>query len=187
MNNQNFDQFRYKNEFSFSSKIRRFIWNFVYLILFRPTPGWTFHGWRVFLLRCFGAKIGSHCIIFPSCKIWAPWNLELGSFVCLADNVDCYSVSLIKIGSKVTLSQRTFICTASHDISTLSRPLIHKPIVIEDHAWICAEAFVGLGVTIGEGAVVGARSVVSKNVDKWTVVAGNPAVFIKKRVLKGTE
>ncbi|MBS3913415.1 MAG: putative colanic acid biosynthesis acetyltransferase [Bacteroidetes bacterium] len=184
MSADKFEQFRYKNEFSRSSKIKRFIWNIVYLLLFRPTPGWALHGWRIFLLRCFGAKVGNNCKIYPSCRIWAPWNLELGSFVCLAEHVDCYSVALIKMGSKVTISQRSFICTASHDIGLLNRPLIHKPIEIADHAWVCAESFLAPGVIVGEGAVIGARSAVFKDVEAWSVVGGNPAKFIKKRILR---
>ena len=168
-------------------RVLRLIWYVTYCTLFRWTPRLFFGKWRLMILKIFGAKIGQGCKVDPTCFIWAPWNLVLGDLTCIAGNVDVYSVDNINIGSNVAISQRSFICTASHDISTLSRPLIHKPIVIEDHAWICAEAFIGLGVTIGEGAVVGARSVVSKNVDKWTVVAGNPAVFIKKRVLKGSE
>jgi putative colanic acid biosynthesis acetyltransferase WcaF len=97
--------------------------------------------------------------------------------------VDCYSVSPIQIGNKVTVSQRAFLCSASHDISSLSRPLIHSPIVIKEHAWVCAEAFVGAGITIAEGAVVGARSVVTRDVEAWAVVAGNPAKFVKTRVI----
>jgi putative colanic acid biosynthesis acetyltransferase WcaF len=107
----------------------------------------------------------------------------MGHYVCLADGVDCYTVSPIEIGSKVTISQRAFLCSASHDISSLSRPLIHSPIIIKEHAWICAEAFIGAGVTVAEGAVVGARAVVTRDVVPWAVVAGNPAKFVKTRVI----
>lgn len=122
-----------------------------------------------------------------NCFVWAPWNLEMEDYVCLADNVDCYSQDKIRLGSYVTISQRTFLCTASHDITSLRRPLIHSPIIIKNHAWVCAEAFVGPNVTVGEGAVVGARAMVTKNVDPWIVVAGNPACFVKKRELRMTE
>lgn len=139
------------------------------------------------LLKMFGAKIGHGCKVDPTCFVWAPWNLTLGDFVCLAADVDIYSVDKIVIGSHVTISQRSFICTASHDISELNRPLIHSPITIEDHAWICAESFVGLGVTIHEGSVIAARAVVTKDIDAWSVVAGNPARFLKTRKLKGKD
>ncbi|WP_353567805.1 hypothetical protein [Haloferula sargassicola] len=87
----------------------------------------------------------------------------------------------IEIGSKVAVSQRTFLCSGTHSINDLRRPLVTRPISIGDHAWICAESFIAPGVVIGEGAVVGARSAVFKNVDEWNVVGGNPATFIKKR------
>ncbi|GHC04795.1 hypothetical protein GCM10007047_22040 [Cerasicoccus arenae] len=105
----------------------------------------------------------------------------MGNFVCIAASVDCYNVDKIVLKDKVTVSQRSFLCTASHDIDSLQRPLIHAPITIEQHVWVCAEAFVGPGVTIFEGAVVAARAVVIKNVEAWAVVAGNPAKKIKHR------
>lgn len=138
---------------------------------------------RNFILKFFGAKIGKGCSIAPSCRIWAPWNMELSHYVCLAENVDFYCVSPISIGSYVTISQRAFLCSASHDITSLSRPLIQAPIVVKDHAWVCAEAFVGAGTTIEEGAVVAARAVVTKGIAPWTVVGGNPAKFIKSRTI----
>lgn len=163
------------------NRLVRMLWGCVYVICFRQSPIWMLRKWRVFLLRLFGAKIGKTCRIDPTCKIWAPWNLKMGSHSCLADSVDCYSVSPIIIGNHVTVSQRSYLCSASHNIHQLDLPLIHQPIQIQDHAWICAQAFIGPGVTIGEGAIVGACAVVTKDVEAWTVVAGNPARFIKKR------
>lgn len=136
------------------------------------------------MYRVFGARIGKGCRLSPSCRVWAPWNLEMGILSALGDGVDCYSVDKIRIGSKVAVSQRVFLCTATHDISTLMRELEHAPISIGDHVWVCAEAFVGPGVTLGKGAVVGARAVVVKDVEPWTVVAGNPSRFVKKREIK---
>ena len=135
-------------------------------------------------MKLFGATIGRGSRVLPSCFVWAPWKLTMGEFSVLAEGVECYSMDEIIIGSKVAVSQRSFICTGSHDISSLKRPLVTKPIVINDHAWICSEAFVSPGVTIGEGAVVAARSVVIKNIESWTVVGGNPSKFIKNRVIK---
>ncbi len=99
----------------------------------------------------------------------------------IGPQVDCYNAALIKMEKNSTISQRAFICTASHNISSKKHELITSPIIIEQQAWIAAEAFIGPGVTIGEGAVVGARACVVKNVEPWTVVGGNPAKFIKKR------
>ena len=99
-------------------------------------------------------------------------------------DVDCYNVDMVRIGANAIVSQGAYLCTASHDITNPQIPLITAPIIIEDQAWVAADAFVGMGVTVGQGAVVGARAVVFKDVEPWTVVGGNPAKFIKKRILK---
>jgi putative colanic acid biosynthesis acetyltransferase WcaF len=101
----------------------------------------------------------------------------------MATGVDCYNADKITIGANVVISQKTSLYTASHDITSVQNKWISAPIVIEYQVWIAAEAFVMMGVTIGEGAVVGARAAVFKDVEPWTVVGGNPAKFIKKREL----
>ena len=136
------------------------------------------------MLRLFGAKIAKKAIVHASARIWAPWNLEMDEYACIDDNVDVYSVNKIKLGKHATVSQQAFLCTASHNIYSKEHELTNAPIVIGDYAWVAAGAFVGMGVTIGEYAVVGARSAVFKDVEPWNIVGGNPAVFIKKRVIK---
>lgn len=182
-NNPDLSHLKYVNRIPKKTQLGRLLWNLTWLLLIRTNPRWCLHGWRRFLYRCFGAKIGKGSRIDPTCKVWAPWNLTLGDYTALAEGVDCYCVDRITIGSKVTVSQRTFLCTASHRIDTLTRELIHAPIRIGDHVWVCAESFIGPGVSLGEGAIVGARSVVLRDVGAWHVVAGNPARFIKERVL----
>lgn len=108
----------------------------------------------------------------------------MDDYACIADGVDCYNAAPIHIGVNATVSQRAYLCTASHDISDTHHRQIQRPINIGDRAWVCAEAYVGPGVTIGEGAVVGARGCAYKNVEPWTVVGGNPAKVIKKRIIK---
>ncbi len=106
---------------------------------------------------------------------------------CLADHVDCYCVATIRIGQHSTISQYSYLCTASHDYTQATMPLITKPIVIGEGAWVAADAFIGPGVTIGDGAVVGARATVIKDVPPNSVVAGNPARVIKNRILSSAE
>ena len=166
------------------AKILRLLWRIVYLCFFYWTPNFGFNKWRLFLLRLFGAQIGKGCKVASSSHIWTPWNLSIGSYVCLGEHTEIYCVDKIKLGNHVTISQRSTLCSASHDINFLSRPLTHQPIQINDHSWICAEAFVGPGVTIGEGAVVGARAVVAKDIRAWDVVVGNPAKVIRKRIIQ---
>ena len=165
-------------------RVGRLVWIIVWVLFFRSTPYFLFSRWRQFLLRLFGAKINSEVQVFPSCRIWAPWNLSFGIHNAIDDGVTLYSIDKITIGDKVAISRNAFICTASHDISGLDLPLITKPITICDGAWIGLGAYVGPGVTIGEGAVVGAHAVVTKDVEPWAVVCGNPAKFIKKRQIK---
>ena len=171
----------YKDSLTWENKIRRAFWIVFCTLFFRPFGGPLFKRWRVFVLRLWGAKIGNHCAINQSAKIWAPWNMVCGQYTAIGAKVQIYSVDKIIIGDKVTLSQGAYICTASHDIRSINKPLITRSIMIESFAWICADAFVNMGVTIGEGAVVGARAAVFKDVEPWTVVGGNPAKFIKKR------
>jgi putative colanic acid biosynthesis acetyltransferase WcaF len=108
----------------------------------------------------------------------------MDEYSCLGPFVDCYCVAPIKIGAHATVSQYSFLCTASHDIEQTQMPLVTAPIQIGAGAWIAADVFVGPGVTVGDGAVVGARSTLLKDVEPWAVVAGNPARFIKKRILR---
>jgi putative colanic acid biosynthesis acetyltransferase WcaF len=173
----------YSNELSKSNKLARLIWSLVWLLFFRLTPRWTLNGWRLFLLRCFGAKIGIGCRVLPSCKIWAPWNLTMGCYSVLGEGVDCYTMDKISIGNYTTVSQRSFLCGGTHDIAYKSIPLVTLPINIGDYCWVCAEAFIGPGITLSDYSVVAARAVVLKNVGTREVVGGNPAKFIKFRTL----
>ncbi len=173
----------YKSSFSVGHRLRRLIWGGVWLLLFRPSPI-PFHRWRGFLLRLFGASIGRNCSIYPTATIWAPWNLEMSDHSCLSHHAVCYSVDRVVIGPHATVSQYSYLCTASHDITDPHMRLITGPIVLEAGAWVTTDVFVGPGVTIGEGAVVGARAAVFKDVEPWTVVGGNPAQFIRKRELQ---
>jgi len=167
------------------NKTVRVLWGVVWLFLYRPTPRFL-HGWRRFLLRSFGAKIGRGTFPFPSVKIWAPWNLEVGDHCALSDGVNCYCVDRITIGSHVTISQDSFLCTASHDYEDPHFGLITAPIRIDDGAWVAADAFIGPGVCLGEGVVVAARASVFRDVPSWMVVAGNPAKTIKQRCLRSS-
>lgn len=179
----NFSSLRYVDSIPRSLKIRRGVWVLVWILFFRPTPRGIFNGWRLFLLRLFGARIGRGSKVAASCFVWAPWNLEMGEFSVLGDSVDCYAMDKIRIGSKVAVSQRTFLCTGSHDIYSLRRPLVTKPITIGDHCWIAAESMIMPGVSIAEGTIVGARSLVTKDMPAWSVCAGHPCVMLRPRRL----
>ena len=165
-------------------RMKRFLWTIVWGLCVQWMPYYVFRSWRVWLVSFFGLKNKGEIAVFPSVKIWAPWNIALGKHVALDESVNLYSVDRITIGSKVAISREAFICTASHDITKPNRPLITAPITICDGVWIGARAIILPGVTIGEGAIVAAGAVVTKDVEPWTVVGGNPARFIKKRELE---
>ena len=176
---------RYVDPLSRRIKVKRLIWLITWTIFAKWMPYFVGRRWRVLLLTIFGMKHEGHIGVYPTCKVWAPWNVEMGSWVAIDDGVNLYSAAKISIGTKVAISREAFICTASHDISKPNRPLITAPITICDGVWIGARAIILPGVTIGEGAVVGAGAVVTHDVEPWSVVAGNPAKEIKKRVLMG--
>ena len=157
-----------------SNRALRVLWGVCWCLLYRPTPR-PMHAWRRMLLRLFGARIAAGVHPYPAAKIWAPWNLTMDVPSCLSDHVDCYSVAPITIGAYATVSQYSYLCSASHDYRIPTLPLVAAPIMIEADAWVAAAAFVGPGVRIGEGAIVGARSTVTNDVAPWTVMAGSPA------------
>jgi putative colanic acid biosynthesis acetyltransferase WcaF len=178
------DLSRYEDPFTFESRLKRLGWYFFYIILFRPFSLNVFNSWRILILKIWGAKIGDHCLIYSNVKIWAPWNLVMKSYSLMGPNVDCYNQGKITIGSNTVISQKTYLCASSHDISNAKLPLTLNPIIIGNQVWVAADAFIGPDVNIGEGSVIGARAAVFKDVEPWTVVGGNPAKFIKNREFK---
>lgn len=177
------DLSRYSSGFTLRHKAVRGLWNLVWLCLFRPSP-WFFWGWRNLLLRLFGARIHSTARVYPSCRIWGPWNLTLGPHARLGPHANCYSVDRVTLGAHATVSQHAVLCAASHDISDPGMRLTTGPITIGPGAWVAQGAFIHPGRTIGEGAVVGAMACLTRDVGPWEVVGGNPAVFLKKRELR---
>lgn len=179
------DLSKYENHLGRKHQVVRLVWNIVWPVGTWFLPRSMGMGWKRMLLRLFGAKIHGTANVYSSAKVYYPANLVMEEYSCLAGDVDCYNVAPIVIGANSTVSQGAYLCTASHDITDATNPLITAPIIVRGQAWIGARAFVGMGVTIGEGAVVGATASVYKDVEPWTVVGGNPAKVIKKRVIKG--
>jgi putative colanic acid biosynthesis acetyltransferase WcaF len=169
--------------FSFSNRVARTLWGIARLLLFRSVPRPLF-AWRNLVLRAFGAKIGRHCRIGPGTVIWAPWNLVCEDGVAIGSGAMIYNQTRITIGREAVVSQGAHLCAGTHDYTDPAFPLLAKPITIGAKAWIAAEAFGHPGVTIGEGAVIGARSVVTKDMPPWMVCAGHPCLPIKPRVMK---
>ncbi len=166
--------------FSLQSRVSRSLWGITYYLFFRFSPK-PFHQWRSFLLRCFGAKIGRNVHVYPGVVIWAPWNIILKDECGIASKVILYSQDKITIGKRSVISQGAHLCTGTHNYNRPGFPLVTAPISIGDNAWVATEAFIHPGVTIGNGSIIGARSVVNKDMPAWTICAGHPCKPIKER------
>jgi putative colanic acid biosynthesis acetyltransferase WcaF len=166
-----------------SVKLRRVLWGPFKLLFLRGTGRWL-SPLRLLALELFGARIERPALVMDGVIVWHPWSLTLRRYCTLGRGVEVYNYAAIVIGEQATVSQGTYLCSATHDFEDPTMPLVFHPITIGAQAWVAANCFIAPGVTVGEGAVVGACSVVTKDVPPWTVVAGNPARVIKPRVLK---
>jgi putative colanic acid biosynthesis acetyltransferase WcaF len=173
------DSNRKIRKWSNREKLGRLLWAFV-MPFFRlsPRPLW---GWRRLLLKVFGARVGYGVHVDPTAQITIPWNLNLGDQCAVGHKAILYALGSINIGARTTVSQGVHLCGGTHDWRDPSMPLIKKSIHIGSDVWICADAFVGPGVKIGEAAIVGACAVVMKDVQANVIVAGNPAQKIGVR------
>lgn len=160
----------------------RILWALV-TPLFRHSPRPLF-SWRRMLLRLFGAQVGNGAHVYPSARIYLPWNLTLGEECSIGEWALVYNLGPVTIGDRATISHRAHLCAGTHDYSDPTLPLLRLPIAIGSQAWVCADAFIGPGLQVGEGAVVGAAAVVTTDVAPWQVVGGNPARVIKDRVVR---
>ena len=167
------------------NKIFRLTWKLTWLFLAAWTPVFM-HRWRVLLVRLFGGNVCFSSCIYPSTTIWNPKNIVMGTKSTLGPYVDCYNVALVSIGNYATVSQRTYLCTASHDydqpvVTDNIMNLLIGPIVVEDFAWIAAEVFVGPDKIIRNGSIILAGSVVTKSTTPMGVYGGNPVKHLKDR------
>jgi len=167
-------------KYSRSEQARRVVWALGrWLIRLSPRPCFA---WRRGVLRLFGARVGAHVNIYPSTHLYMPWNVEIGDWTALGEDVFVYSLGKVTIGRSVTISYRSHICAGTHDLNDPTLPLIKPPVHIEDGVFVGTDAFLGPGVRVGRAAVVGARAVVVKDIEPFTIVGGNPARPIGRRV-----
>lgn len=169
--------------FTLRNRLIRIVWRVAWFILASWTPP-QFRGWRRLLLRAFGARVAPTADIYSSAQIWLPSNLELGEFTNLGPAANVYCMDKITLEAYASVSQRAHLCAGTHDIDDPHFQLVTRPIVIGKNAWVAAEAFVGPGVRIGEGAVLGARAVTFTDLDSDTVYIGNPAKAVRRRTMK---
>lgn len=161
--------------------LKMVIWRVFNAFVFPLLP----RGLRTFSLRLFGAKIGQDCLFKRQAKFYAPWNFKCGNAVCVGPRVEIYNKDVVELGNNVVISQDAWLCTASHDISSPRMELKTRPIRIGSNVWIAAKATILPDVEIGDGVVIGACSVVAKNVDPWMVAVGNPAMVVAHREIRG--
>jgi putative colanic acid biosynthesis acetyltransferase WcaF len=169
-----------RSPYSFREKVSRVLWAAVQASFFRC----SFHSWyrwRRFLLSLFGASLDPVVRVRRTVRIECPWNLSIGHDSAVGDGATLYCLGPVKIGSRVTISQGAHLCAGTHDFTSRMMPLLRPEIEIRDDVWICADAFVGPGVCVGEGAILGARAVATRSVEPWMIWAGNPARRIRAR------
>lgn len=157
------------------------LWHIVWCLFFRWTPK-KMNFWRLFLLRLFGAKL-ENVFIFSSARVYVPWLLEMKEEACLGPYSEVYNLGPVCFGEHAVLSQYSYICNGTHDLSSFRLPLMIGEVCIGRYVFIGAKALILPGISLGEGAVIGAGSVVTKDVGAWDIVGGNPAKFIKKRII----
>ena len=163
------------------SKFRRGLFVITWFFLARWNPRGTLFFWRSFLLRLFGSQIIGNVNVYPSAKIWDPQNLTMYNGSCIDNGVLIYNVAMVSIGERSIISRDAKLCTASHDYNKDSFDLKTKPISIMNDAWICMDAFVAPGVTVGSFGVALARSVILSDISNYEVFLGNPAKCVRMR------
>ena len=177
---QDLSKFKLPKNFRGRSAIYVQLWWLVHSLLFKTSPQFLY-GWRRFLLRSFGAQIGIKVIIRPSVQVTYPWKVKIGDYSWIGDEVVLYSLGEIEVGANTVISQRSYICTGSHDYNKENFPIFAKKITIENSCWLATDVFVAPGLRIEKGTVVGARSSVFNDLKAFSIYAGSPAKFIRKR------
>lgn len=181
MSLQDLSRFRLPIGFRGASSLKVQLWWIVQATLFGCSPQFMY-AWRRWLLKIFGAEIGKGVLLRPSVRVTYPWKVKIGDFSWVGDNVELYSLGEIVIGANTVISQKSYVCSASHDYSAIGFDIYSQKVVIEDEAWVATDVYVAPGVTIGKGAVIGARSSVFKDMPAGMVCLGSPAKPIKPRV-----
>ncbi|OIQ89955.1 putative acetyltransferase [mine drainage metagenome] len=178
---QDLSRFRVPSGFRGRSAVVVQLWWLIQASLFAWSPQFLY-GWRRWLLRCFGARVGEGVLIRPSARVTYPWKLILGDRAWIGDEVVLYSLGSIRVGADAVVSQRCYLCAGTHDYSTPGFDILALPIVVGDQAWVASDVFVAPGVAIGRGAVVGARSNVFADLPEGMICVGSPCRPVKSRL-----
>lgn len=179
-------QARLTSAWTTREKIKRVLWALTEKTLFRL----SFHNWygfRARLLNAFGAKVARSARVRRTVHVEIPWHLTIGEHVVVGDHATLYCLGNVSIGDNTTISQGAHLCGGSHDCSVAEFPLIKADVTVGSQCWVAAEAFVGPNVTVGDGAVLGARAAAFKDLEPWTIYGGNPARPLRYREFKGNK
>jgi putative colanic acid biosynthesis acetyltransferase WcaF len=171
---------RYESPWPFGERIRMLLWTVLWPLL----CGWTpkhFNAWRLIWLRVFGCKINGKPFVHQRARIQIPWHVTLHDRSCVGDRANLYSLGEIELGSSCVVAQEAYLCAGTHDLSDHKLPLVTAKISVGVDAFIGARAFLMPGIRIEEGAVVGACSVVTRDIPRWTISAGNPCRILRRR------
>ena len=178
---QDLDKFRIPPGFRGRSAPVTLLWQLVQATLFGLSPQ-PFYAWRRWLLRLFGARVGRKVLLRPTARITYPWKVEIGDFSWIGDHVEIYSLDQVFIGRHSVVSQRSYLCTGSHNSKDTTFAYVTAPVMIQDQVWIASDVFIAPGVTIGRGAVVGTRSTVFEDIAPEMVAFGAPAKVKRRRL-----
>jgi putative colanic acid biosynthesis acetyltransferase WcaF len=170
----------FESPWSNSDRLMRVLWQFCWFVFCLWTPK-LLNEWRLFWLGVFGAKIDGKPFVHQRARIEIPWNLTLHDRACLGDRANAYSLGEIEIGARATVAQEVYLSTGSHDFSSAGMPLVTAKIDIGEDSFIGARAFVLPGVKIGARAIIGACSVVTRDVPEAVIAAGNPCKVLRPR------
>ena len=181
MQYQDLENFSVPATFRGKSKIVIQLWWIVQSTIFAWSPQ-VLYGWRRFLLRLFGAKIGKKVLVRSTVRITYPWYLEIGDYSWIGEDTVIYNLGQITIGKNVALAHKVYLNTGGHDYSKASFDIFAKPIVLEDECWLTNDVYIAPGVTVGKGSIIGARSSVLKDVPENKICVGTPAVAIRNRI-----
>jgi len=169
--------------FSLFNRVYRAAFSIAWALFAAWTPP-PLHRWRAWLLRRFGARISPTARIYRSVRIWSPANLHVSDHAVIGPGANIYSMGKISIGAYAIVSQGAHLCAGTHDVSDPNFQLKARPITIGERAWIAAEAFVGPGVSVGPGCVLGARGCAMRDLEDWMIYSGNPAIPLRPRTLR---
>lgn len=178
---QDLSKFRLPPNFRGRSAVVVQLWWVVQATVFRWSPQFAY-GFRAWLLRLFGATVGRGVLVRPTVTVTYPWKLSIGNNSWVGDEVVLYSLGNIEIGENVVISQRSYLCAGDHDYSQFDFPIRSHTIVVFSQAWIATDVFIAPGVSIGEAAVIGARSSVFRSMPARMICTGSPCKPIRERI-----